>query len=110
MANENFSRQQNSHPEDEVSHRIVEENNFSGTVIAALQNVSMSGPDAPDLIWGGRSPYFRDAVDGPHGGIAYLAMQGRNQPVARPRHFQGSVSRDSSYGNPEVTTPAQSKC
>ena len=110
MANENFSRQQNSYPENEVNHRIVQENNFSGTVIDELQDDSTSGPDAPDLVWGGRSPSFRDIVDGPHSGIAHPAIQGRNQPVARPRHFQGSVHRNTSYGNPEVTTPLQSKC
>lgn len=109
MANENFSRQQNSLPDDEINHRIIRENNFSGTVIDALQDVSASGPDAPDLVWHRRLPVSRDAVDGPH---TQQLTQGSNYPVARPRHshFQGSVNHDTSYSNPEVTTPVQSRC
>ena len=109
MANENFSRQQNSLSEDEINRRIIQENNFSGTVIDALQDVSTSSPDAPDLVWE-RPLYLRDTVDGPHGGITHMTMQGSNRPVVRPRHFHGSINHDTPYRNPEVTTPVQSKC
>ena len=100
MANENFSRQQNSLPGNDVDDRIIQENGFSGTVIDALQDVSTSGPDVQDLVWHRRSPVSRDAVDGPH---TQQFAQGINNPVARSRQSR------TSYGNPQVTTPMQSK-
>ena len=108
MANENFSRQQNSLPGDDISNRIIQEDGFSGTVIDALQDVSASGPDAQDLVWHRRSPVSRDVVDGTH---TQQLTQGINNPVARSRqsHFQASVNHDTSYGNPQVTTSIQSK-
>lgn len=108
MANENFSRQQNSLPEDDISNRIIQEDGFSGTVLDALQDVSTSGPHAQDLVWIRRSPVSHDAVDGPH---VQQLTQGINNPVARSRQsrFQASVNHDTSYSNPQVTTPMQSK-
>lgn len=104
MANENFSRQQNSLPDDDSSNRIIQEDGFSGTVIDALQDVSASGPDAQDLVWIRRSPVSHDVVDGPH---VQQLTQGNNNPVARPRQSHASVNHDTSYSNPQVTSPMQ---
>ena len=108
MANENFSRQQNSLPDDDFSNRIIQEDGFSGTIIDALQDVSTSEPDAQDLVWIRGSPVSHDAVDGPH---VHQLAQGINNPVARSRQssFQSSVNHDTSYSNPQATTPMQSE-
>ena len=108
MANGNFSRQQNSLPDDDFSNRVIQEDGFSGTVIDALQDVSTSDPDAQDLVWIRRSPVSHDAVDGPH---VHQLTQGINNPVARSRQsrFQSSVNHDTSYSNPQATTPMQSE-
>ena len=108
MAYENFSRQQNSLPDDDINNRIIQENGFSGRVIDALQDVATSGPDAQDLVWTRRAPVSRDAVDGQH---MQQLTQVINNPVARPRqsHFQAPVNHDTSYSNPLVTTPMRSK-
>lgn len=103
MDNGNFSRQQNP-SEDEINRRIIQENNFSGTVTDALQDASTSGPDAPDLVWGRHLPVFRETVDSPYAGITQRPNQGNDYPVARPRRSQVT-----SYDNPEVTNPVQSK-
>lgn len=89
MANENFLRQQNYLPDDDIDNRMIRENGFSGTVIDSLQDVSTSGPDAEDLVWVRRSPVSGDAMDGPH---TRQSTQGINNPVARPRQPQFQAS------------------
>lgn len=92
MANDGHSRQGNPFSGDEINSRIIQGNNFSGTVVESLQNAPPSGPDAPDIVWGGDWRVPRDAVDGSNRGI-----------IPMPR------SRFTGYSTPEVTSPMQSK-
>lgn len=92
MANDGYSRQGNYLSGDEINSRIIQGNNFSGTVVESLQNAPPPGLDAPDLVWGSN---WRDAVDGAN------VLQGSRAPVPRPRM--------AAYGTAEVISPMQSK-
>lgn len=100
MDNGGYSRQGNPFPGDEINSRIIQGNNFSGTVVEALQNAPPAGPDAPDIVWGGDWRVSRDAVDGSNGGVIVPPRVG--VPAVMPR------ARVIGYSTPEVTSPMQS--
>ena len=81
MANDGYSRQGNPFSRGGINSRIIQGNNFSGTVIDSLS----SGPDGPDRVWGTPPPVVQGA------------------PAPAPR------TRVTGFGTYEVMSPMQSK-
>ena len=90
MENDAYSRQGNYLSGGEINVRIIQGNNFTGTVVESL-NAPSFGSEAPN-IW--RSNW-RDAVDGSN------VPQRGHDPVPRPRI--------AAYDTSGVISPMQSK-
>lgn len=90
-----YPRQEN-YLSDEVNSRIVQGNNFSGTVLESV-GLGQDAPVAPNIGRGGGWHVSQDMVDSSRSGV----FQGGYAPVPRPRVLL--------YGTPEITSPMESK-